>query len=85
MSREHTIAFDLFGVLGRLAGATSLGVGVPPGTTVEQALAALAQLQPALAPELPRCACAIGDTVVPRTRPLAAGERLALLPPVSGG
>jgi molybdopterin converting factor small subunit len=79
------LSIDLFGVLVRLAGERSVALSVAPGVTIAEALALLASQRPELATLLPNCACAIGDTVVPRTRALTPGARVALLPPVSGG
>jgi molybdopterin converting factor small subunit len=79
------IVVECHGVAARLAGGLEHALRVAPGAAVGDALTELAIRWPALAPILPDCACAIGDTVVPRNRRLAPGERLALLPPVSGG
>ena len=48
-------------------------------------LEALAALRPALAPLLPRCANALNGSLVAAGSLLADGDRLDLLPPVSGG
>lgn len=79
------VIVDCYGVTARLAGGAERRVALPPGARVLDLLEALAGRWPELRPVLPGCACAVGDAVVPRTRPLSAGERLALLPPVSGG
>jgi molybdopterin converting factor small subunit len=79
------IFLDCYGVTARLAGGPQHCLRLVPGAAIGDALAQAARRWPDLARVLPDCACAIGDRVVPRTRPLAAGERLALLPPVSGG
>ena len=82
---DRPLTVDLFGVLTRLAGAPSVTLPVRPGATVADVLTLLAAAHPAIHDVLAQCACAVGDRVVPRTRAVAAGERLALLPPVSGG
>ena len=79
------IFVDCYGITARLAGGPSHSLRLAPGAAIGEALAQLARRWPELARVLPDCACAVGDCVVPRTRRLAAGERLALLPPVSGG
>lgn len=79
------ITVDCHGVTERLAGGPEHVVALPPGARILDLLELLARRSPELAAILPGCACAMGDSVVSRTRPLAAGERLALLPPVSGG
>lgn len=79
------IIVDCYGVTERLAGGPEHLIPLQPGARIADLLEALARRSPDLARVLPACACAVGDTVVPRTRKLAPGERLALLPPVSGG
>lgn len=79
------ITVDCYGVTARLAGGPAHVIGVPPGARIVDLLGAMATRWPELAGVLPGCACAVDDAVVPRTRPLADGDRLALLPPVSGG
>lgn len=79
------VIVECYGVTARLAGGTQHVVPVAPGARVQDLLDALSSRWPGLGAVLPRCACAVGDTVVSRARPLGAGERLALLPPVSGG
>jgi molybdopterin converting factor small subunit len=79
------IFVECYGVTARLAGGCAHSLTVSPGAVIDDALAALASRWPDLARVLPGCACAIGDAVVPRSRALTPGARLALLPPVSGG
>lgn len=79
------VIVECYGVAARLAGGTGHVLDVAPGARIADLLEALAARWPGLHSVLPGCACAVGDTVVPRTRRLAAGERVALLPPVSGG
>ena len=79
------IFIDCYGVTERLAGGPEHRLQLTPGAVIADALALLAGRGPDLARVLPSCACAVGDAIVPRSRPLTAGERLALLPPVSGG
>lgn len=79
------VLIDCYGVTERLAGGPAHALRLPAGASIADALAALAARSVDLARVLPGCACAIGDAIVPRTRALAGGERIALLPPVSGG
>lgn len=79
------VLIDCYGVTERLAGGSAHALRLAPGANIADALATLAARSTDLARVLPGCACAIGDAIVPRTRALAAGERIALLPPVSGG
>lgn len=79
------ILVDCHGVTGRLAGGPTLALRVAQGARIADALELLAMRSIDLARLLPACACAIGDVVVPRSHVLGPGERIALLPPVSGG
>lgn len=79
------ITIECHGLAARLAGGAAHALSVDAGARVGDALALLALRSSELARLLPSCACAIGDAIVPRTHRLAAGARVALLPPVSGG
>lgn len=79
------VVIDCYGVTARLAGGAAHALRLAPGARIKDALELLAARSADLARLLPNCACAIGDAVVPRTRVLDPGERVALLPPVSGG
>ncbi len=74
-----------FGVLQQAAGCASCELTLEAGLDTRAALYRLQQRYPALAAQLPRVACAIGDQLVTRGQPLSAGDTLALIPPVSGG
>lgn len=78
------VEVSFWGVTRRLAGADVIALEVPAEATVGVLVDALAA-RGELANELERCAFAIGDTLVPRSRVLSEGDRLAVLPPVSGG
>lgn len=79
------ITVECHGLLREICGA-ELALEIPQDdATVAAALQLLAAQHPALNPHLPRVACARGDTLVARDAPLAQGDRLALIPPVSGG
>lgn len=79
------ITVDCYGVTARLAGGAEQRIALEPGARILDALDVLGRRAPDLRTLLPSCACAIGDHVVPRAHVLQPGERLALLPPVSGG
>jgi len=79
------IFIDCYGVTERIAGGPRHELRLNPYAAIADALEVLAARWPDLAKVLPSCACAVGDRIVPHTRRLAPGERLALLPPVSGG
>jgi molybdopterin converting factor subunit 1 len=55
------------------------------GSRVGEARAIIAALHPEIAPLLPRVKVAVNRTVVGDDHPLADGDELAFLPPVSGG
>ncbi|MQM40320.1 hypothetical protein KBTX_04369 [wastewater metagenome] len=76
---------ELHGVLSEAAGRERMELGVAPGERVADVLERLGAEVPELVPHLARVACAVGDTLVPRATVLEGNERLALLPPVSGG
>lgn len=73
------------GVTGQLVGAAILMQELPAQATVRDLFALLSQRSSELADALARCACARGDSIVPRATVLAEGDVLALLPPVAGG
>lgn len=79
------VTFEFCGILERLAGATTLQLDLGQVGTVGEAIYELGRRVPGLSPTLERCACAIGDVLVPRSAALPSGSRLALLPPVAGG
>ena len=73
------------GILQNQVGNAEIEIDWPRDSTIETALVTLVETYPAVANELPRCACAIGDEIVPRSYQLQAGDELVLLPPVGGG
>lgn len=78
------ISVECYGVLRELCGA-QLDVSLPSGSKVEDLLRELAMQFPATFDHLPGLACAQGDELVPRNFELKDADRVALLPPVSGG
>lgn len=74
-----------FGPLSELGHALPSELELPGGATVAVALDALRAAVPGLEPRLGSLACAVDAAYVRRDRVLAAGETLALIPPVSGG
>ena len=85
MTEGITIQLTFYGPAAALAGQRTLALEVAAGATVGVLLAALAMERPALATLLPRCATALNGSLVPSGSLLAGGDRLDLLPPVSGG
>lgn len=85
MSDSITVQLTFYGPAAALAGQRTLALEVAAGATVGVLLEALTMQRPALAPLLPRCATALNGSLVPAGSLLADGDRLDLLPPVSGG
>lgn len=75
----------LFAMLAESAGRRELELELPAGSRVADAVRALAERAPALAPWVDRVSYAVNRTYAEREAPLAEGDELALLPPVSGG
>jgi molybdopterin converting factor small subunit len=74
-----------FGPAREHLGSTPFSLAVPDGATVADVVAVLGERTPAFAELLTRCAIAVGDEIVPGDRPVAAGDLVAVLPPVAGG
>ncbi|MEW5990755.1 MAG: molybdopterin converting factor subunit 1 [Chloroflexota bacterium] len=75
----------LFAMQRELAGAREVAVELPAGATVEAAWAALVGRHPVLAPGRSAVRFAVnGEYAGPET-PLADGDEVAMIPPVSGG
>jgi len=85
MTEAIIIQLAFYGPAAALAGERTLALEVAAGATVGVLLEALAMQRPALAPLLPLCATALNGSLVPPGSLLANGDRLDLLPPVSGG
>lgn len=68
-----------------LAGADTLRIELPEGTTVADLRSALSISYPALAGLLERSAIAVEGEFAEDSRMLSADAAIALLPPVSGG
>jgi len=79
------ITISLFAAHRETVGAPTVTVTVPPGTTAGEVWDLLAVRHPALRRLPPPTAVAVNDAVHPATHPLADGDRVALLAPVSGG
>lgn len=80
------LRFELFGELVALAKSESVSLEpISSPASIQDALALLAQAQPALGPWLDRCAVACGDKLLLRGDAVPSDKPLALLPPVTGG
>jgi molybdopterin converting factor subunit 1 len=80
-----TIHVRLFAGLYQMIGKREMCVDVADGATVEDLYAAVATLYPRAEGLLTTTACAVDEDYVPRTHALRDGDRVALIPPVSGG
>jgi molybdopterin converting factor subunit 1 len=79
------ITIRLFGRLREMAGAPELEREVPAAATVATAWALLATEFPQVAPYARSVSAAVNADFAKMTAPLAAGDEVAFLPPVSGG
>jgi molybdopterin converting factor subunit 1 len=68
-----------------LAGAATITIEMPPGSTVGDLRRRLATDHPRLARLLPDCAIAVDEEFVGDDRGLSPDAEVAVLPPVSGG
>lgn len=81
-----TFVIEVYGILRRLAHTDSIKLEVEPGEySVQQLLDRLARKYPDMADVLDKTACAINDELVTRDHNISSDQRLALIPPVSGG
>lgn len=80
-----TLTVHLFARARELAGSGTVAVELPPGATVADLRRTLAERLPALAGLLERSAVAVNHDFAEDSRALAAGDEVAVIPPVSGG
>ncbi len=79
------VTVKLFGALREQAGSGELPLDLPEGATAGAVVDVLAARLPALAALGSRVVVSANQEVVRRDHPLAEGDEVALLPPVSGG
>jgi molybdopterin converting factor small subunit len=79
------ITVECHGASQRWCGAERVSLDLGEPASVGDALQRLAERYPELAARRGTLALAVGDEIVTAERPLAEDERLALIPPVSGG
>ena len=79
------VTVECYGASQRWCGAELINLDLSDNATVADALDHLAERYAEVAARRETLAVAIGDEIVPPSRPLAEDERLALIPPVSGG
>ena len=75
----------LFAIQRELAGMREAGLELPAGASVDDAWASLVAQFPVLAPGRPAVRFARNGEYVEAAEPLADGDELAVIPPVSGG
>jgi len=75
----------LFALQRELAGTRALDLELPDGATIESGWAALVARLPVLAPGRPAMRFARNGSYAAADEPLADGDELACIPPVSGG
>ena len=75
----------LFAAAREAAGRGRFEVAHRPGLTADAVWSRLAGRHPALTALGPSVSVAVNHRFVPRNTPLAPGDELAFLPPVSGG
>jgi molybdopterin converting factor small subunit len=79
------ITVECYGASQRWCGAETVDLDLAQPVTVADVLRHLGQRYPELAGRRDTLAVAIGDDIVAPGRVLAEAERVALIPPVSGG
>ena len=85
MSEATRVAVRLFGPAREAVGAAAVELELLPGATAAEAVSELARAHPAVAPLLPRARVAVNLAYVDAGTRLAAGDEIAILPPVGGG
>lgn len=75
----------LFAIQRELAGRREVALELPTGADIETAWAAIVERFPALAPGRPAIRFARNGDYADASEPLADGDELAFIPPVSGG
>lgn len=75
----------LFAMQREIAGTRQVDLELPDGSTIEDAWRALVARVPALAPGRATVRFARNADYAPSDTPLADGDELAMIPPVSGG
>ena len=85
MSDSITVHAECFGELAALMGADTVALRLGTPFTPAQLIDCAQQQYPSARDLLSRTACARGDTLLATDTPLADGDRVALIPPVSGG
>ena len=85
MSDTIRVIVECFGELERLMQADTVPVDVDAPHTLAELIVCAQRQYPAAADLLSRTACARGDALLAASDTLVANDRIALIPPVSGG
>ena len=80
-----TIRVRLFAALRETVGRAELELELPEGARAEDAWQRLVESHPALAPRRPHLAAAVNRRYADFDTPLAPGDEVVFVPPVSGG
>lgn len=80
-----TVRVLLFAALREAAGAREIAVEAPDGVSVAELRDRVGAACPALAPLLRNVAVAVNEVYAESDTRVAAGDTVALIPPVSGG
>ncbi len=80
-----SVSVRLFASLREKVGERQVDVEVPEGADVRALYRALAERYPQVRPYLETAVCAVDEEYVTAAHILRDGDRVALIPPVSGG
>ena len=79
------VVWLLFAIARERAGCSEVAIELPSGSRVTDAARELARRCPMLDDVIPRARIAVGQQFTDLDHMLVDGDRLALIPPVSGG
>ena len=79
------VSVRLFAALREAAGREQVEMDLPEGATAEEAWSRLASLHPALASRRASLAASVNRRYARFDLPLAEGDEVVFIPPVSGG
>jgi sulfur carrier protein ThiS len=82
--QQIKIKIEAFGAVERQL-PQNLEIICSPNSTVSEVLDRVTQQYPAASAMIERCACAIGEDIIPRQSKLNSDSTLVLLSPVAGG
>ena len=80
-----TVHIRLYAGLQDMIGARDIDMDLPAGATVARLREQLGEQYPVVQAFLPVLVCAVDEEYVPNEHVLSEGDRVALIPPVSGG